>query len=264
MSIVNSFINQIGRELGRDAYRSVMSPSAGSKRKQQIIDSEVPIFDQVINFELLANDEKTFRYLANLVEKAENTDPEDFEWNELFYELDNKIDFCKANLSEEYKDQLEKLDEINAQNFKYIKSKHIGYIDSVILHFENKSSELAKKNLFAAAFFTFFGLRPSYMGEQFIYTLINILYIFVLGAIGFNGWMTYHHPDLFHGNLPNETPADIAVILSMGKVMVGIPVGFYLLFVSLGLRKIFKYKKEIQNNIDSKLKFETYKVELLK
>ena len=118
MSIVNSFINQIGRELGRDAYRSVMSPTAGSKRKQQIIDTEVPIFDQVINFELLANDEKTFRYLANLVEKAENTDPEDFEWNELFYELDNKIDFCKANLSEEYKDQLEKLDEINAQNFK--------------------------------------------------------------------------------------------------------------------------------------------------
>ena len=61
MSIVNSFINQIGRELGRDAYRSVMSPSAGSRRKQQIIDSEVPIFDQVINFELLASDEKTVR-----------------------------------------------------------------------------------------------------------------------------------------------------------------------------------------------------------
>jgi hypothetical protein len=264
MSIVNSFVNQIGRELGRDAYRSVMSPSAGSRRKQQIVDLEVPIFDQVINFELLANDEKTFRHLANLVEKAENTDPEDFEWNELFYELDNKIDFCKANLSDEYKDQLEKLDEINAQNFKFIKSKHMNYIDSVILHFENKSAELSKKNLSVAAILTAFGLRPSYMGEKFIYTLINILYIILLGVIGFNGWMTYQYPALFNGNLPNETPADLVLIQSMGKVMFAITVGFYLLFFLLGLRKILKYKKEIQNNFDSKIKFETYKSELMK
>ena len=264
MSLVNSFINQIGRELGRDAYRSVMSPSAGSRRKQQIVDSEVSIFDQVINFELLANDEKTFRSLANLVEKAEHTDPEDFEWNELFYELDNKIDFCKANLSDEYKDQLEKLDEINAQNFKFIKSKHISYIDSVILYFENKSVELSKKNMWVAAILTLFGFRPSYMGEQFIYTLINLLYIFILGAIGFNGWITFQYPTQFNGNLPSETPADIALIETMGKVMLGIPVGFYLLFLLLGLRKILKYKKEIQNNFDSKIKFETYKSELMK
>ena len=92
MSIVNSFVNQIGRELGRDAYRSVMSSSA-RKGSQRIIQEEVSLLDQVKNFELLASDEKTFRHLANLVEKAEHTDHEDFEWNELFYELDNKIDF---------------------------------------------------------------------------------------------------------------------------------------------------------------------------
>ena len=113
MSLVNSFVNQIGRELGRDAYRSVMSPSASSKRKMQAAEAEIPIFDQVINFELLANDEKTFRSLANLVEKAEHTDPEDFEWNELFYELDNKIDFCKANLSDEY---MLKISNLSSQN----------------------------------------------------------------------------------------------------------------------------------------------------
>ena len=264
MSLVNSFINQIGRELGRDAYRSVMSPSAGSRRKQQVIDSEVPIFDQVINFELLASDEKTVRHLANLVEKAENTDPEDFEWNELFYELDNKIDFCKANLPAEFHAQLDKLDEINANNYQYVKSKHVAYVDSVILHFENIAAHLAKKKPSIAAALIFVGLRPSYMGEKFIYTLINILYIILLGIIGFNGWMTYQYPALFNGNLPNETPADIALIQSMGKVMLAIPVGFYLLFFLLGLRKISKYKQEIQKNIDSKIKFETYKAELLK
>lgn len=264
MSLVNSFINQIGRELGRDAYRSVLPSSAYGKRRMQGIEAEISILDQVINFELLANDEKTYRSLANLVEKAEHTDPEDFEWNELFYELDNKIDFCKANLSGEYKDQLEKLDEINAQNFKFIKSKHIRYIDSVILYFENKSSELANKNLSVAVILTFFGLRPSYLGEKFIYTLVNIFYIVLLVIIGFNGWMTYQNPALFNGNLPNETPADLALIQSMGKVMLIIPFGFYLLFLLLGIRKVLKYKKEIQNNFDSKIKFENYKAELLK
>lgn len=264
MSLVNSFVNQIGRELGRDAYRSVMTPSESRKRKLQAEVVEAPIFDQVINFELLDNDEKTFRSLANLVEKAEHTDPEDFEWNELFYELDNKIDFCKANLSDEYKDELEKLDELNAQNFKFIKSKHLVYIDSVILYFENKSAELSKKKLSIAVILTFFGLRPYYLGEKFIYTLINILYIILLVIVGFNGWMTYQFPVQFHGNLPNETKADLALIQSMGKVMLTIPVGFYLLFFLLGLRKISKFKKEIQNNSDSKIKFESYKSELMK
>lgn len=264
MSLVNSFVNQIGRELGRDAYRSVMHSSTGNKRKLHIDEVEAPIFDQVINFELLANDEKTFRYLANLVEKAENTDPEDFEWNELFYELDNKIDFCKANLPVEFHAQLDKLDEINANNYKYVKSKHVVYVDSVIGHFENIAADLSKKKPSIAAALTFIGLRPSYMGEQFIYTLINILYIFLLGIIGYNGWLTYHYPTLFNGNLPKVTPADIELITTMGKVMTGIPVGFYLLFIFLGLRKISKYRKEIQKNTDSKIKFETYKTELLK
>jgi hypothetical protein len=76
--------------------------------------------------------------------------------------------------------------------------------------------------------------------------------------------MTYQYPALFNGNLPIESPADIALVKSMGKVMLAIPLGFYLLFLLLGLRKILKYKKEIQNNFDSKIKFETYKSELTK
>ncbi len=264
MSLVNSFVNQIGRELGRDAYRSVMYSSAGLKRKPRIDELEAPIFDQVTNFELLESDEDTFRHLTNLVEKAENTDDEDFEWNELFYELDNKIDFCKANLPSEFHEQLEKLDEINANNYQYVKSKHINYVDSVILHFESTASALSQKNLSIATILTVFGLRPSFMGEKFIYTLINMLYIFILGTVCFNGWMTYKYPTLFNGNLPKETPADISLIQTMGQVLIGISIGFYLLYFFMGLRKISEYKQEIQKNIDSKIKFETYKAELLK
>jgi hypothetical protein len=160
--------------------------------------------------------------------------------------------------------QLEKLDEINAHNYQYVKSKHINYVDSVILHFESTASALSQKNLSIATILTVFGLRPSFMGEKFIYTLINMLYIFILGPLCFNGWMTYKYPTLFNGNLPKETPTDISLIQTMGQLLLGISIGFYLLYFFLGLRKISKYKKEIQRNIESKIKFETYNAELLK
>lgn len=264
MSIVNSFINQIGRELGRDAYRSVVSGASRGRRPQQMAHTEEAIFDQVLNFELLANDEKTYRYLANLVEKSEHTDPEDFEWEELFSELDNKIDFCKAHLAQEFHDQLEKLDELNASNYKSIKLQHIAYIDSVISHFSTIEAQLSQKNMGLAYLLTLIGLRASYMAEKFIYTVINVLYVFLLGFTFFNGLITYKNPKLFNGNLPNETTKDLAAIESTGLVLMGIALFFYLFYFGLGAYKISKYKKEIQKNTASKIKFETYKIEILK
>jgi hypothetical protein len=262
MSLVNSFINQIGRELGRDAYRSVVSGASRGARKQQIVNSDEPLYNQVINFELLANDEKTYKHLANLVEKAENTDPEDFEWQELFYELDNKIDFCKTHLSEEFLPQLEKLDQINAENYKWIKGKHLKYIDTVISHFNTIETKLSQKNMGIAYLLTLIGLRASYLGEQLIYTVINVLYVFLLGFTFFNGLMTYNDPKAFNGNLPTDTVKEIATIESTGLMLMGMALFFYLLYYGLGAYKISKYKKEIQKNIDSKHKFITYKAEL--
>lgn len=263
MSLVNSFVNQIGRELGRDAYRSVVS-STVRKRSKRIIQEEEPLLEQVRNFELLTSDEMTLRELINLVEKSENTDAEDFEWNELFYELDNKIDFCKANLPVEFQDQLDKLDEINANNYQNIKAKHVAFIDSLILHVENLAIDLSKKSTFIAAILTVVGLRPSYMREKFIYTLSNLLYLFLLVLIFYNGFLTFRYPDLFNGNLPKETPSDLELIATMGKVLMIIPVGFYVLYFVLGMRKILKLKDQVQKNMDIKIQLESYKSELLK
>lgn len=264
MSIVNSFINQIGRELGRDAYKSVVLGASRGRRQQQIVSTEEPVYNQVLNFELLANDEKTYHHLVNLVEKAEHTDPEDFEWQELFYELDNKIDFCKAHLHQEYQNQLDKLDELNANNFKTIKQKHLTYIDSVISHFSITEAKLSEKNMGVAYLLTLIGLRASYLGKHMIYTIINVLYLFFLGFTFYNGVNTYTNPKVFSGNLPNKTAEEIATIESIGLILIGIAVFFYLLYFGLGAYKISKYKKEIQKNSDSKIKFETYKAELIK
>lgn len=261
MSLVNSFINQIGRELGRDAYKTVMSSSSRNRRQQQIVESEEPLYNQIINFELLANDEKTYRHLANLVEKAEHTDPEDFEWQELFLELDNKIDFCKANLSEEYQTQLEKLDELNADNFKRIKEKHLRYIDTVVSYYS--TIELSQKSTVIACLLTFIGLRAKYLGEKAIYTVLNVLFIILLGLFFVIGLMTYNNPKMSGGNLPNKTAEDLERIQSTGIVLMCFTLFLYLIYLGRGVYKILKYRKEIKKNSESRSKFETYKVQLL-
>ena len=138
MSLVNAFINQIGREMGRDAYRSIGKGMGAGRSKHTSEFSEENILIQVRNFGLLENHNLTLRELTNLVERSEHADHEDFEWHELFLEMDNKIDFCKDNLPSEFHEQLQRLDALNAQNFNTIKRKHLTYIDTVIDHYQAK------------------------------------------------------------------------------------------------------------------------------
>ena len=131
MGIVNSFVNQIGRETGRDAYKSIISTNK-FRSKVSSVEAPLSLLQDVKSFELTANDEATLLKITNLVEKSENSDPEDFEWQELFRELDNKIDFCKENLNKEFHPKLEILDQLNADNFQKVKKEHIDYIKRVI------------------------------------------------------------------------------------------------------------------------------------
>ena len=141
MGLVTSFINQIGREIGRDTYRSLVSKKLKNNDDFFSPFTDNSIYDEVIHFELRATEDETFRRLANLVERAEHADPEDFDWQELFYEIDNKIEFCKTHLSSEYAPKLDQLDTINAANYHKIKSLHVNYIDSLINQFESKLNE---------------------------------------------------------------------------------------------------------------------------
>lgn len=261
MSLANSFINQIGRELGRDAYSSVRSPEKSLNRS--ILDfSNESVLRQVIDFELQTNDESTYRLLVNLVEKAEHTDPQDFEWQDLFYELENKINFCKTHLAEAFKTSLEELAIMNKANYKIVKEKHIAYVGTVINHFEAINSSYQKKNITLAYLFMFFGLRAAYFKEKVIFTILKVVYVFFLGFIFVNGMNTYYNPTKNSGNLPNKTLSDSETIQTTGIMSVILALFFYFLFILIGLIKISKFKKEIQRNLDSKVKFENYKTEL--
>jgi hypothetical protein len=262
MGLVNAFINQIGREIGRDAYRSF--PRGKRTRKQVPFEARTSLVSQVKSFELLEDHQATMRLLTNIVEKAEHANPQDFEWQELFSEIDNKIDFCKENLPAEYAEQLNRLDELNAANFKNVMSEHLVYIDTVIQFYENKGNAISSKNNALVYLSAFFGLRSFYLKEYTVMALVNVLFVALLFIMAVLGYLTYIDPIHNAGNLPNDTPEQILKIANLGVGIMSISAILYCLQVVLAFRKIFAFKKTILENNTAKDKFVKYRENLLK
>ncbi len=262
MGLVNSFINQIGREMGRDAYRSVANGK--SKGQQIFLEPDYPLIDEVKRFELLPSEDQTFRELVNIVEKSENVDHKDFDWMDLFSEIDNKIEFCKSNLSAEYQDRLNALDEQNAQNFEAIKVKHLGYIDTVIQHYENTGQVLKKTKPITAFLASFLGVRSIVMGEKAVHKTLNVLVMVLLALTFYAGYVSFIDPVTNAGNLLTKTPEDLAKIQSTGKSLMGIAIFFYVLHIVLATVKIFRHQKLIAQNEEAKQKFVVYKAEIMR
>jgi hypothetical protein len=262
MSLVNSFINQIGREMGRDAYRSF--PSGNRTRQPIHLQEEESLIAQVKAFELLEDHQATLRLLTNIVEKAEHVNPEDFEWQELFCEIDNKIDFCKDNLPVEFKDQLNRLDEVNAANYQNMMARHAAYVETVIQFYENKANELNAKGNAIVYLAAFFGLRAMYMKEYRVNALVNVLFVALLFIMSFLGYLTYVDPIHHAGNLPTDTPEHIQKIANLGVGIMSISAILYCLQLVLAFRKIYAFKKTIHENNAAKDKFVNYKNQLLK
>jgi hypothetical protein len=263
MGIVNSFVNQIGREMGRDAYKSVTSRNQTRNKTSPTV-SSISLLQDVKSFELLENDDATLREITNLVEKSENSDPEDFEWQELFREIDNKIDFCKENLDNEHLPKLEILDQLNADNFQKVKNEHINYIERVIVVLENNVKHSEQKNIILAKLFSFIGLRPYYMDGKVVSALYNLVLLLIMGSIFYQGYITYSEPVLNAGDMPVTTQEQIAKVSRMGiGLMVGISL-LYIFYLAFAFRKINRYQHPILENKESSAQFQKYLSELKK
>lgn len=262
MGIVNAFVNQIGREMGRDAYRSI-GRGTGVRRSTQTAEIlEENILIQVRNFGLLEHHNLTLRELTNLVERSEHADPEDFEWQELFLELDNKIDFCKDNLPSEFHEQLQRLDALNAQNFNTIKTKHLAYIDTVIAHYQAKIKS-EEVNAIQALLLSLIGFRAFYMKENRIHALLNVAFVLLLMVFFALGYLTYQDPVHNAGNLPNKTVADIQQIKNLGVGIMILTASLYFVQLLRAFLKISKYNKTVNENAINRDKFVQYKAQLL-
>jgi hypothetical protein len=264
MGIVNSFVNQIGREMGRDAYRSVTSRNQTTRNKVSSVESTISLLQDVKSFELLGNDEATLREITNLVEKSENSDPEDFEWQELFREIDNKIDFCKENLSVEFQSKLEQLDKRNAENFQKVKNEHIDYIERVIVVLENNVKHAEQKNITLAKLLSFIGLRPYYMDGKAVSSLYNLVLLLIMGSIFYQGYMTYSEPVLNAGDMFVKTQEQIAKVSRMGIGLMVCITLLYIFYLAFAFRKINKYQMPIEENKKSITQFQKYLSELKK
>ena len=263
MGIVNSFVNQIGRETGRDAYRSIIS-SNKIRSKVSSVESPLSLLQDVKSFELTANDEATLLKITNLVEKSENSDSEDFEWQELFRELDNKIDFCKENLNKEFHPKLEILDQLNADNFQKVKKEHIDYIKRLINVLEINVQNSEEKNFTTAKLLSLIGLRPYYMDKKVVYSTFNVILLLIMGSIFYIGYLAYSEPILNAGNAPVSTQEQIAKVSRMGiSLMVCISL-LYIIYLALAFRKVNKYKCPIKENKQSIDQFQKYLSELQK
>ena len=228
MGIVNSFVNQIGREMGRDAYRGIKNPVKQQRNQVNYLSTE-SLLEQIKNFE-----------------------------------IDNKIEFCKENLSQEFHPKLEILDQLNADNFQKVKQKHIEYIDRIILHLDTNVKQATQKSIPLAKLLAFFGLRAYYLDGKLTVSIYNIILLFLFVFVFYQGFVTYSDPISNAGTMHISTVEQISKVSRMGiSLMVCISL-LYIFYLYFAFRKIKRYCKPIEEDKKSINQFQKYLGELKK
>lgn len=145
MSLVNSLINQVGRELGRDIYWSarsaVTSASRGERTRElsNIRDTFLSSNEDLYKAVKKKKWSSRMRFVA-MVEDISSTievvnervDPAGFGWRDVYAELDAKIDELKLTCSDEEAVELEALDKQNYVGFSITLSRHRNWVQKQI------------------------------------------------------------------------------------------------------------------------------------
>ena len=248
MGIVNAFINQIGREAARDVYRGTRSRAKLPAPEETFIPFNDSFLAEVKNFQIAATSSVTLNHLVNIVEKAENTNIENFEWEDIFIEIDNKIDFCKVELGVNSEEKLNELDEKNANNYKIKNDDHKLYIEGLIKVIDDSNTELNHKNTFLAILFTPFGLNPIYYNQSSARIVLFLFFTFISFICFYYGYKLKVYPLIYMkesnvtGNAAIEGASKIADLLFiLGGIL-------YALILSSSLKKInIEIKKKKTN-----------------
>jgi tetrahydromethanopterin S-methyltransferase subunit G len=222
MSLVNSIINQVGREIGRDIYRN------GFKPKQITTTSNHSLLSEVKNFQLSAYDKTTIRRLANLIEKSESISNRDYQYDEVFITIDEKIDFVKENVDPKHLPELERLDKLNHTNYLVSSSAHKIWVDRNIKTIEDNLNQTKVPKINFKSLFI--------RGWQIFWFLLLSLMLY----------------NLHTKNIPN----DVGVFWSS-------VIGIFLLFSILIRRNNIKEEITQRNNLENYLsKLKEYKEKL--
>ena len=177
MGIITAFVNQIGREAARDVYRGVKS-KVSNPTSSLIIPSDfnTSFLLKVTAFKKLASEEETLRHIVNYVEEAENTAVDNLDWLDIFTEIDNKIEFCKAELGPTSQGKLSVIDDQNQKTFNLKLEEHKVYISENIAVLEANVAQ--SPNYTLGILLTFLCLNPIYYKAglaRIVTTLIIVL-----------------------------------------------------------------------------------------
>jgi len=251
MSLVNAFINQIGREIGHDVYRSARTRSSKHIPIATFNDFNDDFLTETKSFELAAYDKVSVRNLINLIEKSENINPKTFNWQECYLELDNKIDFCKEHLDKEHQEKLEALDKDNAMNFAVAKERHKSFIAKTIENIKTEITINENRSLVLAFALSLLGLNPLYYKMNFGKIFGHLFGAIVGGICFYYGYITLIDPTMHHGNLPLNTDSEINKIKNVGIAIMVIGLVFYLPVLISSIKRIISVQKLNSNNQDT-------------
>jgi hypothetical protein len=264
MSIVNAFINQIGREIGRDVYRNVRVGSSKYITPISASDFNEDFSKEIKSFELAAYDKVSIRNLINLIEKSENINPRSFNWQDCYVELDNKIDFCKEHLDKENLDKLESLDKQNASNFSVAKERHKTYLKETIENIQAEITNHENKSTVLAFALSLIGLNPIYYKLNFGKIFGHLFGTIVGGICIYHGYITFIDPKMHHGNLPINNDSDINIVKNVGIAIMVIGLVFYLPVLINSIRRIIAAQKNNSNREETSETLKKYLVNLNK
>ena len=179
MGIITAFVNQIGREAARDVYRGVKSKvNSAETSLLSPSDFNTSFLLKVTAFKKLASEEETLRHIVNYVEEAENTAVDNLDWLDIFTELDNKIEFCKTELSATSQGKLSVIDDQNQKTFNLKLEEHKAYISNNIAELEAKVAQ--SPNYTLGILLTFLCCNPIYYKAGLARIVTTIIMVLIL------------------------------------------------------------------------------------
>ncbi len=258
MGLVQAFINQIGREAARDVYRS------SSKKLKTLVTNSTEAFtnqgilNEIKNFELHSSEDSTLLKLSNLIEKAENSEVNNFDWEEIFIELDNKIEFCKEALDNTHMADLDALDKKNEINFLQKKNQHVYVIKQMIKHAKKADDTTKRPTGWLVFLAAILGLAPIYFRQS---TAKIVLYLFTIGIVAvclFYGYMFLSYPSQFIANSKMGIQESLRAARSLGFFLLVLACIFYALIMVSSFKHIQRKRSEFRAKEDYLLLLEQY------
>lgn len=174
MSFLNSVINQVGREVGRDIYNGAKY----SLKSNKSIVSNSSILNSIRRFQVSPYDKVTFRNIGILYNSIEQINPRSFDWMECHVEFDELLDSLK--IDKQYQEGLDLLDKQNSVAYSVNKEHHKTFVNSLIEDYEGKVNFYNRRNGFLTFFLTLVGLNSLYTcKENKALSILGVIWMFL-------------------------------------------------------------------------------------